>query len=242
MTTNPINIEFKEDSAEKLAKIVGQPTKYYIKAPEFNEVVNRLKTLWNLVQVNSTNIDSLILGENILDFTTASFIDEINAGPIITLSSAYFRVTVDGVVSIYAFTGVDGNYGSGALQVTEEQCLLLYTSGGNNPLPKFEFRGKLFQAGTAVPSANVLTNPHEITPIYSRISQGNYKINLDMINWTQAVDGQRIQFFLSGCVNNRLMTWQYDGAGVVDIQVRDMAGNYVDGLPANGIDFYFQEV
>lgn len=128
MTTNPINIEFKEDSAEKLAKIAGQPTKYYIKAPEFNEVVNRLKTLWNLVQVNSTNIDSLILGENILDFTTASFIDEINAGPIITLSSAYFRVTVDGVVSIYAFTGVDGNYGSGALQVTEEQCLLLYTS------------------------------------------------------------------------------------------------------------------
>ena len=40
-----LNIEPKEDSAEKLAAIAGKPTKHYLYAPEFNQVVAAINSL-----------------------------------------------------------------------------------------------------------------------------------------------------------------------------------------------------
>ena len=53
-----VNIETKEDSAEKLAQAAGKPTKNFLFAPEFNLLknkVNEFYTLWTNSQVTLAN-------------------------------------------------------------------------------------------------------------------------------------------------------------------------------------------
>lgn len=61
-----LNIEPKEDSAEKLAAIAGKPTKHYLYAPEFNQLVVAINTLATNAAFSkfTTYINPTVVGGN----------------------------------------------------------------------------------------------------------------------------------------------------------------------------------
>lgn len=75
-----LNIEVKEDSPEKLAAIVGKPTKYFLNASEINQIVDHVKELETLVEQNilspenfSSFINGLSIEDNIQDSDKFNF-------------------------------------------------------------------------------------------------------------------------------------------------------------------------
>lgn len=131
-----LNIQTKEDSAEKLAAVAGQPTKNYLFAPEFNTVVNSINTLRHLITLNSGNIDILLSIAPKVELGTiaVSYIDVINNSPAVVLPSPVFvTYTIGGVFYVKAFVGDANTYGTtSGLTVNENNFLPVYQSDEDN--------------------------------------------------------------------------------------------------------------
>ena len=128
---NILDIEYKEDTAEKLAKASGKPTANFYFAKEINKTINAINLLGSMITVNSSTIDQLLannikleLGEvadNLLDFI--NFSDE----PIEIAKNAFLVYKIGEVDFVSVYTGETQSYGGGIEeQLSEENLVLLY--------------------------------------------------------------------------------------------------------------------
>lgn len=88
-----LNIEVKEDSAEKLASAQGKPTKYYLFSHEFNAIVQKINYI-DLAQkkkIENTRYKSTLSGENIII-------------PFQAAGQSHYSVTNATLVSVAGFT------------------------------------------------------------------------------------------------------------------------------------------
>lgn len=88
-----LNIEVKEDSAEKLASAQGKPTKYYLFSHEFNAIVQKINYI-DLAQkkkIENTRYNSTLSGENIVILFQAA-------------GQSHYSVTNAALVSVAGFT------------------------------------------------------------------------------------------------------------------------------------------
>jgi hypothetical protein len=127
-----LNIQTKEDSAEKLAAAAGKPTKNFLFAQELNTVVNSINTLRHLITLNEGNIN-YILSNAIkieLGVIEGSYIDVINEIEEVSLIAPVFiTYSLDGVFFVKTFVGNDSTYGtSTGLSVSEVDFLPVYQS------------------------------------------------------------------------------------------------------------------
>lgn len=88
-----LNIEVKEDSAEKLASAQGKPTKYYLFSHEFNAIVQKINYI-DLAQkkkIENTRYKSRLSGENIII-------------PFQAAGQSHYSVSNAALVSVAGFT------------------------------------------------------------------------------------------------------------------------------------------
>lgn len=88
-----LNIEVKEDSAEKLASAQGKPTKYYLFSHEFNAIVQKINNidLGQKKKIENTRYKSTLSGENIII-------------PFQAAGQSHYSVTNAALVSVAGFT------------------------------------------------------------------------------------------------------------------------------------------
>lgn len=185
---NILDIEFKQDTEEKLAKVAGKPTENFLFSKEINKIVNAIKLLGNMITLNSATIDQLLannikieLGEvpdNLLDFINFSEV------PIEIAKNAFLVYKIGEVNYVSVYTGETQSYGGGIEeQLTEENLVLLYESGTPQATPIVqEIRGRISQQGTNAPTLVFTKNTYqgEITTV--RLGTGRYGINLAGVN------------------------------------------------------------
>lgn len=88
-----LDIEQKEDSAEKLASVNGKPTRFYLFAQEFNSIVQKINYI-DLAQkkkIENTRYKSSLSGENIII-------------PFQAAGQSHYSVTNAALVSVAGFT------------------------------------------------------------------------------------------------------------------------------------------
>lgn len=185
---NILEIEFKEDTPEKLAKVEGKPTENFLFCKEFNKIVNAIKLLGNMITLNSATIDQLLannirldLGEvpdNLLDFI--NFSEEA----IEIAKNAFLVYNIGEVNYVSVYTGETQSYGGGIEeQLLEENLVLLYESGTPNATPLVqEIRGRVSQQGTNAPTLVFTKNTYQGVITTVRLSTGRYGINLAGVN------------------------------------------------------------
>lgn len=186
-----LNIQTKEDSAEKLAAVEGRPTKNFLFAPEFNTVVNSINTLRHLITLNAGNIDILLSTAPKVELgtITGSFLAALNSMPEVVLPSPVFvTFTVGEVFFVKAFVGDAGTYGSSSgLTLAASNFLPVYQSDeqqgseeDNKPVKKvatlFDLGVETFEEVTAEIVTNYLN-------VYA------YLIKADEIFYLEVIEG-----------------------------------------------------
>ncbi len=166
--SNFLNIEQKEDSAQKLAAAQGKPTKHFLFANELNSIVDHCNTLRSLILINSINIEAILTVENSVELGTIvdeSFIGVLDSSEIRQyISPVFVRYMLNGITYVQAFVGQRGIYGYQQKQFVESDFILIYQSD-NAPViipvdsrPYKVYTALLTQAGNFDPSAIVLEN------------------------------------------------------------------------------------
>lgn len=127
-----LNIENKEDTAEKIAAAQGKPSKHFYWANEFNLLRDAINTLRWLISLNENNISAILSSAPKVELGTivGSYIDNINERESIELDSGTFiTFTLDSIFYVKAFTGTSDNYGiANGLKVDESNFLPIYQS------------------------------------------------------------------------------------------------------------------
>lgn len=88
-----LDIEVKEDSAEKLASVQGKPTKYYLFSREFNAIVQKINEVYlgQKKKIENTRYKSTLSGENVII-------------PFQAAGQSHYSVTHAALVSVAGFT------------------------------------------------------------------------------------------------------------------------------------------
>lgn len=129
-----LDIELKEDTAEKLAAVAGRPTKNYLFQDEINAIVSRINQLRDMIMLSLGQVNSLIAtGIEIAlgDIGALSLIEFINASDGYNLGTAgttFLSFKKDGISYVYVFVGLPANYGSTTNTLTVADVKLLYNS------------------------------------------------------------------------------------------------------------------
>lgn len=222
---NILDVEYKEDTQEKLAKVAGKPTKNFLFNKEINKIVNAIKLLGNMITLNSATIDQLLannikleLGEvadNLLDFINLS------EEPIEIAKNAFLVYKIGEVNYVSVYTGETQSYGGGIEeQLTEDNLVLLYESGTAQATPIVqEVRGRISQQGGNAPTIVFTKNTYNGAITTARLSIGRYAINL------AGVDRNKITTFWNLGNATRWARQSYPGAADGDIIINTFAGN-----------------
>ncbi len=222
---NILDIEFKQDTEEKLAKVAGKPTENFLFSKEINKIVNAIKLLGNMITLNSATIDQLLannikieLGEvpdNLLDFINFSEV------PIEIAKNAFLVYKIGEVNYVSVYTGETQSYGGGIEeQLTEENLVLLYESGTPSSVPLVqEIRGRISQQGANKPTLELTHNTYQGAITTARLSTGRYAINL------AGVDRTKITTFWNLGNATRWARQNAVGSADGDILINTFAGN-----------------
>ena len=129
-----INIEQKEDSVAKLAQVAGKPTKHYLFAPEFNEVINKINLLRHMVVVAGSSIEQILATgvEVALGTIEGDLFEFVNEGEteyaLGTLGTTFLTFTIESVYYVAAFVGAPGTYGGSGQDLLMSHLLPVYDS------------------------------------------------------------------------------------------------------------------
>lgn len=175
------NLEQKEDTPEKLAKVAGKPTKHHLFAYEINMIGNRILTLWELIKSTNSNFNLLLTAENSIDLgtITTSMLTVLNSQSRLYDAPFFVKFKFEGIDYIYSYVGETGNFGSGGTPLLAEQFLLI--SKSDEPFfftQRKEISGRLLQNETYAPDLIEIYNSFGTISLI-RADVGNYVITLN---------------------------------------------------------------
>lgn len=232
------NLEQKEDTPDKLAKVTGKPTKHYLFASEINQMADRIRLLWQLNGANVNNIFKILNTVNKVDLETIeeSFIEVLNNMPSNDYPSLFYVVYKIGTVDyVQMFQGVAGVYGAESTPFTEEMFYQLYKSDAPENQPTdvgyLQFVALLSQSGINHPVLNVLRNDFSFIPDFIRYSSGVFGANIPYYDLSKFI-------VMPMSYNAKETIVDIDGEVLqLIVESIDGSGNVADGILLNN---YFE--
>ncbi|GEP52390.1 hypothetical protein FNO01nite_30620 [Flavobacterium noncentrifugens] len=234
-----LDIERKHDSAVKLAAVQGKPHNEYLFAPEFNKVVQAIKTLRRLIIATPAQIQQIIatgvpvpLGNieiNFIDFVNSS-VAPLSLG---TNGTSFITFTTAGIDFVYVFIGTPGQYGFNSTSLAATDVIFLYKSDEASP-PTGSFNPgyqecfiKVVQNGSTQPFVDLVSfNGYSPDIFVTAFADGYFRLNVDSF----AADNQIIYQWSNYAGANEMRTataYQVDRNLFVRTKVSGVASNDV---------------
>ncbi len=244
-STRPfLYMEQKEDSAEKLAYAAGKPTKHFFFAPELMRTVGAVNELWRLIQALQLPTSTILelIGDKVVDFDEIGdldILDVINSaegdGVYLGVPNAtYISFKQNGLMRVYAFVGVSGDYGSGeglhTLMDSDLLQLVYEVEGQSSPASNpdvFEAVFYLVEGGNPV----IADSPHiaDFTPTFVRNGPGSFTLASVGLNPLPKF----ATVFMSMTTHLHTVSYAYSTQNEIKIYINDNATGALADPPGN---------